>query len=397
MIKNEQIMQELMVLDKKLRNIKFDLQNEDIDVLQKAELWIEFYEIMMKKAELIGEVEKVATFKKKKLQKEIEFIELFEESGISEYLTLKEFLNKEFEDIEKVKTYIRVIDENLEGGIPLGAMVQFAARSGTGKTTTLMRMALNMAKSVKVAHFNFEMSEMLLHKVYSKMTETFIDGHELENLLLIHGSSSKLEDVIKDIKLLNYRENVKYFIIDSRMKIVTEDKNSKDAATRISRELSELVRKLGITIILINQLSEEAIKENRIVLKESGDQFYDADLIFGLGFKYEYEIDINNRRKVKKDEFNQPVIDKTARLFKCEKNRFGEPFTGEIKFEEIFVPKIREAGNIKICDSNGREILPDLSDKDLGKKNKNIDYTINDGNEISPEDIENLPELPDIF
>jgi len=236
-----------------------------------------------------------------------------------------------------VRTYIRAIDQNI-GGMPVGVMVQFAARSYAGKTTTLMRLALNIAKSEKIVHFNFEMSEMILHKVYKEMIQSFVEPEQLENLILPEEPSAKLDELIKDIKLLHYRDKVRFFIIDSRMKIQTNDKTAKEAATRISKELSELVRELGITIILINQLSEEAIKENRIVLKESGDQAYDADLILGLGYKYQRD----ENGKIIKNELGQPVVDENARIFICEKNRLGKPFMDEIHINEIFPPQVKE-------------------------------------------------------
>ena len=367
----------LNYLEKKIREIDSELRyNQDVDFVKKVELQIELYEMLMEKAKLLGEYEKGVLFKKKKLQAELEYIDLIENQVSSEYLTLKDFLSKEFEDLERVKTDIKVIDDNL-GGMPIGVMVQFGAASGAGKTTTLMRMGLNMAKTKKVAHFNFEMSERLLYRIYDNMVDKYIDAKSLDNLYLIHNNSSRLEDVIKDIKLLHYKEKVDIFIIDSRMKITTDEKTQKDSASKISKELSKLVRMLGITIILINQLSEEAIKENRIVLKESGDQFYDADLIFGLGFKYEYEIDSQSgKKKIKKDEYNNPVIDKTARLFKCEKNRLGEKFTGEISIKEIY-PKIKEENYPKIKEENSKndekkkssaeEILPEMAKKDKKK------------------------------
>jgi len=329
-------MSDMRFLENKIKEFKFKISKAE-NLIEKVGYEIDYYDFLIKKAKLEEDVQKALEYKKLKLQKELEYISLVEEQKEIKTITLSEFMNKEFKDVEKVKTYIRAIDEHI-GGMPVGVMVQFAARSYAGKTTTLMRIALNIAKSEKVVHFNYEMSEMILHRTYKEMIKSFVEPRQLDNLILPVEPSSKLEDLIKDIKLLHYREKVRFFIIDSRMKIRTDEKTAKEAATRISKELSELVRELGITIILINQLSEEAIKENRIVLKESGDQFYDADIVFGLGYKYK----LDEKGKLIKNELGQPEIYHDVRKLICEKNRLGKPFMDEIHINEIFPPQVKE-------------------------------------------------------
>ena len=329
-------MSDMRFLENKIKEFKFKVSKAE-NLIEKVGFEIDYYEFLIQKAKLEDDIQKALEFKKLKLQKELEYISLVEEQKEVKAITLKEFLNKKFKDFEYVRAYIRAIDEHI-GGMPVGVMVQFAARSYAGKTTTLMRIALNIAKSEKVVHFNFEMSEMILHRTYKQMIKSFVEPKQLDNLILPVEPSSKLDDLIKDIKLLYYREKVRFFIIDSRMKIRTDEKTAKDAATRISKELSELVRELGITIILINQLSEEAIKENRIVLKESGDQFYDADIVFGLGYKYK----LDEKGKLIRNELGQPEIYDDVRKIICEKNRLGKPFTDEIHINEIFPSQVKE-------------------------------------------------------
>ncbi|GAB6045102.1 hypothetical protein JCM11957_07000 [Caminibacter profundus] len=327
---------EINFIEKKIKELKFKILKANNDI-EKLDLEIEYYDALRELAKLNNETKKAIEYKKIKLKKELEFLEIIEEQKDIKTISLKEFLKKEMPDFEYVKTYIRAFDENL-GGMPVGVMVQFAAQSYVGKTTTLMRLALNIAKSEKVVHFNFEMSEVILYRVYKQMIKTFVEPKQLENLILPEEASPKLDDLIRDIKLLHYREKARFFIIDSRMKIVTNDKTAKEAASNISKKLSELVRELGVTIILINQISEEAIKENRLVLKESGDQKYDADLVFGLGFKFLKD----EKGKIKKDETGNPIIDENARILICDKNRLGKPFVNEIHINEIFPEPVRE-------------------------------------------------------
>jgi len=333
---------EINYLKQKEKELKLKISKAQ-NQIEKIECEIDYYDILRKLAKAQNDFQKAIEYKKIKLKKELEYISLIEMQKDVKVISLKDFLKKEMKEFEYVKTYIRAIDENI-GGLPVGVMIQFAARSYAGKTTTLMRIALNIAKTEKVAHFNFEMSEMILHRLYKQMTKSFVEPKQLENLVLPEDASNNLNELVKDIKLLHFREKIRFFIIDSRMKITTNDKTAKEAATNISKQLSELVRELGITIVLINQLSEEAIKENRIVLKESGDQFYDADLVFGLGFKYERD----SKGRILKDEMGQPKIVEDVRKLICEKNRLGKPFKDEIHINEIFPPEVREITPIEV-------------------------------------------------
>ena len=329
-------------LSKKIKDLKYKINNAK-DIIEKTNYEIDFYNLLVEKTKLEKNYEDAVKYKKFKLQKELDYINLVEEQKEVKFIKLRSFLKKEAKDFEYVRTYIRVIDENLKpdnnsiDGMPVGVMVQFAARSYAGKTTTLIRIALNLAKSEKVVHFNYEMSEAILLKIYKNMTKTFVEPKQLDNLLLIEQPDPELKNLIRNIKLLNYREGVRFFIIDSRMKLKSNERTAKERASNISKQLSELVRELGITIILINQLSEEAIKENRIVLKESGDQEYDADLIMGLGYIYQ-----KDGNKVIKDEMGQPKIVDDIRFFKCQKNRLGKPFEGQIHINEIFPQEVKE-------------------------------------------------------
>lgn len=330
---------ELQYFERKIKNLKFKIKKEK-DVLQKTDLETEFYEELLKKAKFENDAQKVIEYAKAYHQKKIEYIDLIEGQKEIKLINLKEFLQKEFKDEEYVRSYIRVIDDNLKG-IPVGVMVQFAASSYVGKTTTLMRLALNIAKTEKIVHFNFEMSDRILHKIYKDMITDYIEPKQLENLIIPQDTSNFLDDLVDDIKYLYLHDKIRFFIIDSRMKITTNDRTATEAATNISKKLSELVKKFGMTIILINQLSEEAIRENRLVLKESNNQEYDADLFFGLAYVYETE-EINGKKKIKKDMTGNPIVKENVRLFKCKKNRLGKPFDGLIYINEIFPSEVKE-------------------------------------------------------
>lgn len=356
---------EIDYLNKKIKNLKIQIAyTEGLNAIEKKSLEIDLEDFLIKKFRLENDVDNALLHKKTKLKKEIEYIELIESEKALKTITLGAFLQKEYKDIEFIRTDIKAFDdylkneEDITGGLPIGAMIQFAARSAAGKTSTLMRLALNITKNgEKVAHINYEMSEMLLHKSYTKIISGNYSYFEksMENLILPENPSNRLEDLIRDIKLLHYRQGIRVFIVDSRMKIrVDNARNSKEAATEISHELSELVRTLGVTIILINQLSEEAIKDNRIVLKESGDQEYDADLVLGLGFVYEKD---ENGKVIPDENTKQPKVKEDRRLLICKKTRFDNlPYSAEILMNEIFLPRVVE-------------VSPNINDNDLNVEN----------------------------
>ena len=328
-------MSDMRFLDKKINELKVKIQRAS-NILEKVAFEIDFYNYLKEKSKLQNDIQQAIKYKKLKLQKELEYISLIEEQREIKTISLREFLGKEFKEYEYVKTYIKAIDENI-GGLPIGVFIQFGAKSYTGKTTTLMRIALNIAKSEKIVHFNFEMSDRVLHKIYKEMIKS-VEPIQLENLILPEEASSELDELIKDIKLLHYRDKIRIFIIDSNMKIKTDEKSEIEATAKISKSLSELSRELGITIILINQLSKEAITNNEFSLKGSINQEYDADIIFGLGYKYK----IDERGKIIRDEFGHPVVREDMRILHCKKNRLGKPFSAEIHVNEIFPPEVKE-------------------------------------------------------
>ncbi len=338
------------MLEQKVKTLKEKLKRVESEI-EKLSLEIDLYRLLLEKAQAEENVEEILKYKKLYLKAQLDYIEKVEAGDSVKFLTLKNFLKKEIKEAERVQSGIMAIDKHM-GGIPVGVMIQFAAASYAGKTTTMMRIALNIARKEKVAHFNYEMSELILHRLYSKMAIN-VTEQQLNNLIIPEDISADLEDLVRTIKILAYKEGVRFFIIDSRMKITAPAANNKELASKISKTLSELVIKLGVTIILINQLSEEAIKENRIILKESGDQKYDADIVLGLGFVYEAD----EKGKPKRDEMGRLIPRKDVRLLVCDKDRLGEPWIDKIYLDEIFPPQAQQT-EAEVVLENFEESLP---------------------------------------
>ena len=234
--------------------------------------------------------------------------------------TAKELLSKNPPSLEFFRTGIRAIDENLNGLVK-GGFIQIAAASGAGKTTIMARILSNLAKNNKVAHFDFEMGEYKLFFLLKRFLKT---NKQLENYH-INTETHRLEDLVKEITYLS-EQGIKIFLIDSKMKIETKEKDTYKSASIISHELSKLTKSGNITIILINQMSDAAIREGRAELKGSGDQVYDSDVILVLTKLVDKENSVKGE---------PPIYDETKRGILCVKNRFGGLFRDEIYRHEI--------------------------------------------------------------
>lgn len=247
-----------------------------------------------------------------------------EEKEKSPTFTAKELLSKRPPVLEFYKTGIRAIDENLNGLVK-GGFIQVAAASGAGKTTIMARILSNLARNHKVAHFDFEMGE---YKLFFLLRNFLKEENQLKNYY-INTETHKLDDLIKEITYLS-DQGIKIFLIDSKMKIETDEKDTYKSASKISHELSKLTKSGNITIILINQMSDSAIREGRAELKGSGDQVYDSDVILVLTKLVDKENSVKGE---------PPVPDETKRGILCVKNRFGGLFRDEIYRHEILEEK----------------------------------------------------------
>jgi len=292
-------------LANRIKKLKIEIsQTEDFD---------ERLELEKKRADLIDELYRM----------------IKEEREKSPTFTAKELLSKNPPVLEFFKTDIRAIDDNL-GGLIKGGFIQVAAASGAGKTTIMVRLLSNLAEHNKVAHFDFEMGE---YKLFFLLKNFLKSQKQLDNYH-INTETHKLDDLIREITYLS-DQGVKIFLIDSKMKIETNEKDTYKSASLISHELSKLTKSGNITIILINQMSDSAIRDGRAELKGSGDQVYDSDVILVLTKLVDKENSVKGE---------PPVYDETKRGLICVKNRFGRLFRDEIYKNEILndVSKAKE-------------------------------------------------------
>lgn len=186
------------------------------------------------------------------------------------------------------------------GGIETGTFIQFAGESGAGKTTLVLDIISNISAYSKAVFFNFEMGDKRIAHRLAKKLKT----EQQKDNFIIDSHTRKLDALIMEI-IIHSRDGIKFFAIDSRMKIEVDDLGLADhqKTSLISSKLAKLAQEKEIIIFLINQMSDEAIKEKRLVLKNGGDQKYDADMMLF------YIIDPKDERK---------------RILQCTKDRVNE-------------------------------------------------------------------------
>jgi predicted ATP-dependent serine protease len=186
------------------------------------------------------------------------------------------------------------------GGIETGTFIQFAGESGAGKTTLVLDILSNISKYAKCVFFNFEMGDKrIAHRLSKKLNSDI----QFDNFT-IDSHTRKLDALLQEITI-HARDGIKFFAIDSRMKIEVDAVGLADhqKTSLISAQLSKIAQEKEIIVFLINQMSDEAIKDERMVLKNGGDQKYDADMLWF------YVIDKKDPKK---------------RILRCTKNRQDE-------------------------------------------------------------------------
>jgi len=195
-------------------------------------------------------------------------------------------------------TGIPWLDRNT-GGIERGTFINLAGQSFSGKSTLVLKILANIAVYKPTCFFSFEMYE---DKLVNKIK--YLSQKQKENIYVVQ-KEYRLDSVDAIIRQ-KAEDGVVFFAIDSRMKIsVSVTGKEYEKISYLSNHLSKLCQELGIIIILINQISEEDLKNGRLSLKGSGDQYYDSDMILFI--------------TVQKDKQDQE-----RRICYCQKDRDGE-------------------------------------------------------------------------
>jgi predicted ATP-dependent serine protease len=228
----------------------------------------------IEKAESMGD--EVNDLKKQFYSNKLEMIRLYEIRNKRNGMTFRQLKDKilKMPHVPRYDTGIRPLDDALQG-IEQGTFIQFGGESGTGKTYLVTEILANIATYKKAVFFSFEMGMRRTKKRLSKL----IQSEAQEDNLIIDFDTRNLDELCNEIILYANNDGIKFFAIDSKMKIeVTENLDDYQKASLISARLAKIAQQNDVIVFLINQINEQDIKSKRLAFKGSGDQKYDADI-----------------------------------------------------------------------------------------------------------------------
>lgn len=221
-----------------------------------------------------------------------------------------------------IRTFTK-LDASLGGGFGPGELTVIGARPSVGKTAfgiNLAMLAIEKTAGVGVDVFTLEMTtEQMMYRFVSKKAR--INNMQIRNPIKLTAEEKRRAAMAyKELAKLNIRiydqeytqlndiimairkraEKGKYLaIIDYAGLIAVSDsrKNERQTMNEVTRRLKLLTNELGITIVLLAQLTRETDKTNKPPtlsdLKESGSLEQDANIVMFL-----YRTDIEDHKHV---------------------------------------------------------------------------------------------------
>lgn len=208
-------------------------------------------------------------------ENKLEMIRLIKTGDKRNCITAKELIQrvKNRPPAIRYATGINALDSELNGGFAIGSLVILGGGSFVGKTHITLEILTNISKYNKAVFFNFEMGDT---RIASRLVKMKLSDEQLQNLE-IDEDSRNLKDLENEI-ILHAHKGIKFFVIDSKMKIdITDNISQHEKSSKVTHVLSRLSQKYEVIIFLINQISEDNQKSGYFSFKGSGDQLYDAD------------------------------------------------------------------------------------------------------------------------
>lgn len=240
--------------------------------------------------------------------------------------------------VDKFLTGIPVIDK-VTNGFARGELVTIGAKSGVGKSTLSLRIALNMFKreDIKILMISREMSkEQIGERIIATHTDidkqtfeqksfTERDWQRIVQVMETYGSDKFIIDTrsktIEDIKRRVIKEEPDILIVDYLQLLTPLD--SKVSRERqiadMSRELKNLTLDNDMVVIQLSQLAEKGIGNYRPTgeshIRESRAPYHDSNIVIYIHQPTEdLELDqirkncsVEAYRRISKDEFKEKM------------------------------------------------------------------------------------------
>lgn len=241
-----------------------------------------------------------------------------------------------FQDKDKLPilaTGVDFIDVSFNGGLECGQLVLISGEADAGKTALGIQMLKHISKTEPVLFFAFEFT---LRKFINAQRE--IEGEDWRNdNLLIEVENNALDMVAYHIKKANKEHGVRFFLIDSQMRLTCDtDGNEEKSETLKFFTLATLARKLEVVIVLIVQTSKK-----------------DPNTPIGSK-KANHEADIFIRIEHEKSEEKDKPYSTTSRKISVIKNKQnGHIFTTQVGFNGFlrsFFDKVESASKTQFVD-----------------------------------------------
>ncbi len=217
----------------------------------------------------------IVKLKRELYQTKLEMINILDTEDTHKGITARQLIT-DVQNRKKVPRYMTGIvglDEALNGGIEEGTFVQLAGQSFAGKTHLILEILANIAGAWGAVLFNFEMGDVRIAKRLDKLLVT---DTQLDNLI-VDSRTRDIDMLINEIRIYA-RKGIKFFAIDSKMKITSKESDDMKRYAEISSKLSRVCQENDVIVFLINQMNEADLQSKRLAFKGSGDQMYDTDI-----------------------------------------------------------------------------------------------------------------------
>ena len=213
---------------------------------------------------------------------EIELQQLEESSGLGQPITMQQAIY-EYEHMQeppKIQTGIRKLDEMLCGGIEPAQLVHIGGEKNVGKTTIMKQILYNTSNGFDSLFFSFEMPAWKMAK-YTKQMKGAADLNRYRIIDTQMMKSTDVMDVARMIRMQHRKNNIRFVLIDSKMKLTHKTfkgSNDSDRKGDIDAILNAVVQETGIVLMMIVQLSKSDIKDGSMSSYGSGLSDYEADM-----------------------------------------------------------------------------------------------------------------------
>lgn len=173
---------------------------------------------------------------------------------------------------QRISIGVPILDNMLEGGIPLGLITHIFGASATGKTTLALQCALSIAKKrMKTLYIDTELG---IHP--ARVLQIANSKSLIQFLIIIRPKSFAEQSSLIDKMDSFIAKDVKLIVIDTATKLYRAELESLPKNVALNRELNRqmaellnLAGKYNIAVITINQVSADT-KENGNQTKPAG-------------------------------------------------------------------------------------------------------------------------------